>query len=232
MELDWRSIFMKYKKDILFYFLSSLIIVLFINVMIFYNTIIEKQDSINILNTELFNESKENEEMANKIAVLTQKNNELEKQIEKYQQEIKEYKKDMQKASQTVSKNFGAFKSYTDYKCLLRSSAQWKLQQQAYTDENGLRKIGDAYLVAMGSYYGTTLGTQYIVTLSNGNTFKIILCDFKKDIHTDSKHQVTVSDGSVMEFYVDSDKLPSSVKRLGTISAITFFNGSIVSITK
>ena len=51
--------------------------------------------------------------------------------------------------------NFGAFKSYTDYRCLSRSSAQWKLQEQAYTDENGLRKIGDAYLVALGSYYGS-----------------------------------------------------------------------------
>lgn len=232
MEFDWRNIFVKYKKDILFYFMSGLVVVLFINVMIFHNTIIEKQDSINILNTELSNQSKENEEMASEIAELTKKNNELEKQIEEYQEEIKNYKKDAQKASQTVSKNFGAFKSYTNYKCLSRSSAQWKLQERAYTDSNGLRKIGDAYLVAMGSYYGTTLGTRYTVTLSNGNTLQVMLCDFKKDIHTDSKHQVTTSDGSVLEFYVDGDKLSSNVKRLGTVSAIPFFNGSIVSIAK
>ena len=141
----------------------------------------------------------------------------------------KEEPKTNNKVSNT---KFGTFKSYTNYKLLARNSAQWKLQTQAYTDENGLRKIGDAYLVAMGSYYGRTLGTEYTVVLSNGNTFQIILCDFKKDIHTDSKNQATISDGSVLEFYIDNDTLPKRVKQLGDISAIPFFNGGIVSITK
>lgn len=126
--------------------------------------------------------------------------------------------------------NFGIFKSYTDYKCLSKSSKQWQLQEKAYTDENGLRKIGDAYLVALGSYYGTTLGTEYTVTLSNGSVFEIILCDCKKDIHTDSKNRYTIANGCVIEFYVDSSTLPSRVRTMGTISAIPFFSGSVVSI--
>ena len=124
----------------------------------------------------------------------------------------------------------GVFKSYTDYQCLAKNSTQWDIQEQAYTDENGLRKIGDAYLVALGSYYGTTLGTRYEVTLSNGNTFQIILCDCKKDIHTDSKNKATMSDGSILEFYVDTSSLPKSVKRSGTISSIDFFSSGVASI--
>lgn len=131
-----------------------------------------------------------------------------------------------------TSTNFGSFKSYTDYRCLSRSSAQWKLQEQAYTDENGLRKIGDAYLVAMGSYYGTTLGTKYDITLSNGNSFTVMLCDFKDNRHTDANNQVCLSNGSVIEFYVESDKMPSIVRQMGTVGALEHFKGGIVSIEK
>ena len=128
--------------------------------------------------------------------------------------------------------SFGRFKSYTDYRMLSRSSAQWKLQEQAYTDENGLRKIGDAYLVAMGSYYGRTLGTTYQVTLSNGNSFTVMLCDMKDDRHTDANNQVCLSNGSVIEFYVDTDVMPSIVRQMGTVGALEQFSGSIVSIEK
>lgn len=148
-----------------------------------------------------------------------------------------ETKKTTQKEPDTTIKsqypsNFGSFKSYTDYRCLSRSSAQWKLQEQAYTDENGLRKIGDAYLVAMGSYYGTTLSTTYQVTLSSGNSFTVMLCDSKADRHTDANNQVCSSNGSVIEFYVESDKMPSIVRQMGSVGALSQFSGSIVSIEK
>ena len=128
--------------------------------------------------------------------------------------------------------NFGIFKSYTDYKCLSKSTKQWQLQEKAYTDENGLRKIGDAYLVALGSYYGTTLGTEYTVTLSNGSVFKIILCDCKDDRHTNKTHQYTTASGCVLEFYVETEKMPKQVRQLGSISAIEEFKGNVVSIEK
>lgn len=128
--------------------------------------------------------------------------------------------------------NFGAFKSYTDYRCLSRSSAQWKLQEQAYTDENGLRKIGDAYLVALGSYYGTKLGVRYTVTLSTGNQFDIILCDCKDDRHTNKTHQYTAASCCVLEFYVETEKMPKKVRQLGSISAIEEFKGNVISIEK
>lgn len=132
----------------------------------------------------------------------------------------------------SIESNFGVFKSYTDYKCLSKSSNQWKLQEKAYTDENGLRKIGNSYLVAMGSYYGNTLGDEFIITLSNGNIFEIILCDFKQDTHTDNLHRECLKNGSVLEFYVDTSVLSSKVKTSGTIGSISFFDGSIVKIEK
>lgn len=131
-----------------------------------------------------------------------------------------------------TSSDFGRFKSYTDYRCLSRSSPQWRLQEQAHTDENGLRKIGDAYLVAMGSYYGTTLGTKYTVTLSNGNSFTVMLCDGKADRHTDANNQICLSNGSVIEFYVESDKMPSIIRQMGSVGALEQFSGSIASIEK
>lgn len=134
--------------------------------------------------------------------------------------------------TQYCPSNFGTFKSYTDYRCLSRSSPQWRLQEQAYTDENGLRKIGNAYLVAMGSYYGTALGTKYIVTLSNGNSFTVMLCDGKADRHTDANNQVCLANGSVIEFYVEADKMPSIVRQLGSVGALEQFSGSIISIEK
>ena len=137
-----------------------------------------------------------------------------------------------QKEEKKLPTNFGAFKSYTDYRCLSRSSAQWKLQEQAYTDENGLRKIGDAYLVALGSYYGTTIGARYIVTLSTGIQFNIILCDAKDDRHTNSTHQYTVVNGCVLEFYVETESMPKRVRQMGSIGALEEFKGTVVSIEK
>lgn len=159
----------------------------------------------------------ENEALKNNISLLEQDKQKLEEQLK-----TKDDK-------QTLG---GSFKSYTDYQCLSRESAQWKLQEQAYTDENGLRKIGDSYLVALGSYYGTTLGTQYQVTLTNGNTFNVMLCDCKQDRHTDEKNMACLVNGSILEFYVDSDKLPSIVKAMGTVGTLDFFAGDVKSIVK
>jgi hypothetical protein len=84
----------------------------------------------------------------------------------------------------------------------------------------------------MGSYYGTTLGTKYKVTLSSGNSFTVMLCDFKDNRHTDANNQICLSNGSVIEFYVDSGAMPSIVRQMGSVGALSQFSGSIVSIEK
>lgn len=162
---------------------------------------------------------------------LSSKNAELNEKIKQLQKNLEEQKELLRQEKDKQNANIGgSFKSYTNYKCLSRQSKQWQIQTHAYTDQNGLRKIGDAYLVALGSYYGTTLGAEYKVTLVNGNAFNIVMCDLKKDEHTDKKNQATVSDGSILEFYVDTSVLNRSAKISGDISSIQFFAGDIASV--
>lgn len=52
-----------------------------------------------------------------------------------------------------------SFKAYMDYRCITdTSSVQYEMQQQAYTDGRGFRKIGDDYCVALGT--GFTSGCR------------------------------------------------------------------------
>lgn len=129
----------------------------------------------------------------------------------------------------------GKFKSYTNYKLLSKSSPQWnKIQchNDAYTDKNGLRKVGEYYCVAMGSYYTKTLGDLFEIK-TEGGLFKVIICDFKADAHTDANNQYTLSNGCMAEFYVDMTSLNEKAKQMGDISyADDKFAGKIISITK
>ena len=122
------------------------------------------------------------------------------------------------------------FKSYTYYALLNKSSVQWKLQELAYTDENGLRKIGNYYLAAMGSYYSTTIGDMFRLTTDTGAVFDIILCDAKDDRHTDAHHMYTKSNNCMVEFYVDTTVLNRTIKRMGSIGVLPEFSGSIVKV--
>lgn len=71
--------------------------------------------------------------------------------------------------------------------------------------------VGEYYCAALGTFYGTTKGTKYKVTLDTGKTFKIILCDTKSNRHTDKKHQYAKKNKDVVEFYVDRTKIPAGV---------------------
>lgn len=171
--------------------------------------------------TEIDNLKKENQKLKKKVKALKKENTKLKNsQQKKSKTKLKSYK---------VSKNMH-FKSYTNYKCLSRSSAQWKLQKKAYTDKNGLRKIGDDYLVAMGSYYTKHLGDRFKITLSTGKSFTVRICDFKANNDTNSTHQYTAN-GCMIEFYVDSN-LNSKARQMGDISYIKGFKGNIIKVEK
>ena len=172
--------------------------------------------------TEIDNLKKENQKLKEQVKALKKENSKLKnsQQKKKSKTKLKSYK---------VPKNMH-FKSYTNYKCLSRSSAQWKLQKKAYTDKNGLRKIGDDYLVAMGSYYTKHLGDRFKITLSTGKSFTVRICDFKANSDTNSTHQYTAN-GCMIEFYVDNS-LNSKAKRMGDISYIKGFKGNITKVEK
>ncbi|MFA5448851.1 MAG: hypothetical protein WC292_00195 [Clostridia bacterium] len=49
-------------------------------------------------------------------------------------------------------------KTYMDYRSITRlGSRQLELQQRAWTDSQGFRKIDDYYMVAMGTFYGEVI---------------------------------------------------------------------------
>ena len=122
------------------------------------------------------------------------------------------------------------FKSYTYYALLNKGSIQWKLQEIAYTDENGLRKIENYYLAAMGSYYSTTIGDIFRLTTDTGKVFDVIICDVKADRHTDSQNMYTISNNCMVEFYVDTTVLNRDIKRMGSVGVLPQFNGSIAQV--
>ena len=52
----------------------------------------------------------------------------------------------------TYQVDAGAFKCYEDYRALTdTTSLQYQLQQEAYTDEAGHRKVGHRYCIAVGT---------------------------------------------------------------------------------
>ena len=129
--------------------------------------------------------------------------------------------------------NKGFFKSYTAYTALGTNTPQWKLIQcheNAYTDPNGLRKVGNYYCVAMGSFYTRRLGDLFEITTQSG-TFRVIITDFKSDRHTNETHQYGSSTGCMVEFYVDIQKLPSLARKMGNISYVyPSFYGYVTSV--
>ncbi|MEY8366554.1 hypothetical protein AALA22_13025 [Anaerovoracaceae bacterium 41-7] len=127
-----------------------------------------------------------------------------------------------------------SFKAYMDYRCITDTeSKQYKMQQQAYTDKNGIRKIGDYYCVAMGSGICSELGKKYEVELENGSVIKVIQADQKADCHTDSSNRfIELGDGkiNIVEFIVSTEHLPSMVRIMGNLehTPSDIFKGQIV----
>lgn len=140
-----------------------------------------------------------------------------------------------------------SFKTYMPYTAItMKSSPQYKLVNNiygdwVYTDDNGfLRAYGerdfgindDYYVIALGSYYGTTITTKYRITTNTGNVFYGILGDLKANCDTNSTHQYCPGNKDVVEFIVDSGCLNSTVKLYGSANVYMPLNGSIAKIEK
>lgn len=135
-----------------------------------------------------------------------------------------------------------SFKTYMDWRCVTnRSSAQYKyIQNWGYCDENGFMRAkaeqdlgitDDYYLIALGSYYGRTIGTKYRITTDTGRIFYGVLADAKADIHTNSTKQYA-RNKDVVEFLVDTRYLRSDVKRMGSANVYMPLNGHIAKIER
>lgn len=128
-----------------------------------------------------------------------------------------------------------SFKSWTNYQIVNRNSPQWNrvlCNDNAYTDDDGLRKVDEYYCVAMGSYYTQTLGDLFEIHTENGS-FEVIICDFKDNSHTDANNQYTTSNGCMIEFYVDMSNLNPMVEQMGDVSYVdNKFVGEIIDVIK
>lgn len=134
-----------------------------------------------------------------------------------------------------------SFKTYMDYRKITdKSSAQYMLQMESYTDDMGLRKYEDHYIVAMGIYYSDNIGDTFKITLDNDKAFNVIIGDIKANCHTDSQNMYSpvydnngnLISANVIEFIVDTNTLDRSVTKLGTVSAYDDFKGNIVKIER
>ena len=129
----------------------------------------------------------------------------------------------------------GATKTYAYYRAVTaKSTPQYKLlnSEECYTDEEtGIRMVDGFYCIALGSFYGTKIGTKYRITLQDGEELKelnCILCDQKADRHTDEKHQYAVKNKDIMEFYIEKSKRPHGI--MGDYGHLEQFRGDIVKI--
>lgn len=125
------------------------------------------------------------------------------------------------------------FKSYMDYRCITNTASdQYKLQKECETNEYGIREHDGYYVIALGTYYSTTIGDKFKITLDTGEELLCEVGDIKADSDTDKTNRYVPINGNIVEFIVDTKELPKKVKQMGTISAIDIFEGSIESIEK
>ena len=170
---------------------------------------------------------------------------ELEGELEKVKGEpnktkiTKNNKKDSEKEisdnkdNLSIPDGFNIFKSYMDYKCIRKDCKQGNIVygKNAWTDKDGLRKSGEYYCVALGSYYGN-VGDKFIIETKKGNKYKVIKADEKANKHTDSSNRYTLSNGCMIEWIVETNKLDKFVKSSGNIDNIKKVSGAIIKITK
>ena len=127
------------------------------------------------------------------------------------------------------------FHMYMDYRTLTNTTTkQWKLQQMAWTDSDGFRRIGNDYCVALGTYYGN-IGDRFRIITDEGNSYTAIMSDAKGSdaVFYDSVrswYHYAGNGCNVVEFIVQTEYLPSAVTISGSCGAVDYLSGNVVSI--
>lgn len=200
------------------------IIMLFLNLIVNYKTV----------ECEGVDSGKQEIEVFNIVELADKEIERLDQ--ERIEKELEEYRKSISKGIiKSVPNTNTNMKTYMDYKKIAnKSSAQYKLQKRddIYTDEEGFRRIGDYFVVAVGTYYTSVVGTQLEIELSTGRTFKAIVGDIKDNRHTDKMNRQHNIDGSVLEFLVDTKHMDKFSKKMGDVSHAdkADLKGDVVSI--
>ena len=135
-----------------------------------------------------------------------------------------------------------SFKTWMDYKLCAKGSAQrnfsdtwgW-MDSEGFMRCSGEKELGindDYYLVALGSYYGRTIGTKYKITTDTGNIFYVVLAEYKDNSETNSTNQYATANNNIIEFLIHPTYLNYQVKFIGSANVLAPLNGSIIKIEK
>ena len=127
---------------------------------------------------------------------------------------------------------------YMDYRTLTNTaSAQYELQQYAWTDSQGFRRYGNYYIVAMGTYYGY-VGDTFRITTDRGNCYDVILGDCKGndavgyDGYYSWYHVAGDYRLNVVEFIVDTYCLDGYALTMGDCGVLDNIGGNVIKIEK
>lgn len=114
--------------------------------------------------------------------------------------------------------------TYEDYRVFGNLTKQYEIQQNAYTDNMGLRYVikdnKRYYCVAVGSGTNMTVGDYGYLLYDNDVKLNIIVGDIKADKDTDSNNLITVYSNCASEFIVDVDMLYEEWKYNGDVGII------------
>lgn len=219
----------------------------------------EENDRLSQSVTELNNEIKDlNERFEGYISSTKSKFDTIEKHIVENENEISELKKEFDELNKTQNSkqvssvsikgsNFEVgeecavpsvsthVKYCTDYRFYnLWYTPHYRLQQVAWTDELGMRRYGDDYLVALGSYYSTNIGDRFEVTLDTGKTFTVMLADGKWDSDCDEYNMYTPCvdyngecAGNLLEFIMDKYSVSNEMYAYGSLDYYEEFKGNV-----
>ena len=206
----------------------------------FYNENIRLEKEQNTLNITINNQSDEikklqgnNADLGTQILQLQEEKRVLEEERVQLEKDKNFLQEEVNKETILVQPSNNDFKSYMPYTAITNgSSKQWKLQQQAYTNGEGIRCINGMPLVAIGTGWGLSVGDIALVTCDNGNNFKVIIGDIKANADTQTNNQTTSFNNCRCEFIVDVDKLNSYVKQIGNMAALEEYNGYVTNVEK
>jgi len=110
-------------------------------------------------------------------------------------------------------------------------SWQYAFRPYLTVDELGFTRFEGAFGIALGTYYGSRIGTIYRITFANGEQIYGVLADVKSDLHTDStrRYKPSVcgrhSSGNILEFVMD-DRIPH-LWNMPMSTRVNYINGVI-----
>ena len=222
-------------KNILIIILVVFEVITFI---IFNNKYNQTNNINNELNSTVVNQATVIQDLEEQNHILNDNVLKLEEELKLLREEKKQLierntklEEEMSYIKTTIQINNKDFKSYMNYTMITnRTSKQWALQQDATTNEDGLRCIDGRPLVAIGTGWGLSVGDYAVVYCANNNKFEVVVGDIKDDAHTMNDNKTTSANSCRCEFIVDTTRLNQTVKNRGNVAVLQEYNGYVINI--